>query len=315
VELQGELLCESASHARDYMGLVMEHVEGGLERMVADWVATQQKHGAPAVVLAPGTVLSFAVPWAGPGCALHLRVTAVSFSGSSAAQGAVAVRGPSDLSHLALACGTSIVLTEVKPRRSSWPSMDLEASRAWDAHNGPRLPAWAVAAAEETMEALLSSLGVARAFPLAELASHQRLGACLSGRQHSGKTTVVRHLAWKLQRVSPPVWTTVAPCLAMMGAEDANVEDALRDVFLEAIARSPSVLIFDDLDAIISAHDDEAQAQGHEHASARLAAVFLQLAREAQSSCFGNMQVSRSWPPSGTHVTCRQTYTTPTHCP
>lgn len=43
VELQGELLCESASHARDYMGLVMEHVEGGLERMVADWVATQQK--------------------------------------------------------------------------------------------------------------------------------------------------------------------------------------------------------------------------------------------------------------------------------
>lgn len=38
---------------------------------------------------------------------------------------------------------------------------------------------------------------------------------------------------------------------------------------------------------------DEAQAQGHEHASARLAAVFLQLAREAQSSCFGNMQVSR----------------------
>ena len=78
--------------------------------------------------------------------------------------------------------------------------MDLEASRAWDAHNGPRLPAWAVAAAEETMEALLSSLGVARAFPLAELASHQRLGACLSGRQHSGKTTVVRHLAWKLQR-------------------------------------------------------------------------------------------------------------------
>lgn len=32
----------------------------------------------------------------------------------------------------------------------------------------------------------------------------------------------------------------MAPCLAMMGAEDANVEDALRDVFLEAIARSPS---------------------------------------------------------------------------
>lgn len=77
------------------------------------------RHGAPAVVLAPGTVLSFAVPWAGPGCALHLRVTAVSFSGSSAAQGAVAVRGPSDLSHLALACGTSIVLTEVKVRRQA----------------------------------------------------------------------------------------------------------------------------------------------------------------------------------------------------
>ncbi|GFO42230.1 peroxisome biogenesis factor 1 [Plakobranchus ocellatus] len=109
--------------------------------------------------------------------------------------------------------------------------------------------------AKEAMQHLLASVG---ARPLSRHTFRVRAGIShglllITGPRGSGKTSIVKSLCRKLSHLPVLAYIMLVDCKTLRGKTVSNIQKTMEAVFDEAAWREPSVIVFDNLDAIVPA--------------------------------------------------------------
>ncbi|GFS20283.1 peroxisome biogenesis factor 1 [Elysia marginata] len=109
--------------------------------------------------------------------------------------------------------------------------------------------------AKQAMQHLLASTG---SRPLSRSTFSVRAGIShglllITGPRGSGKTSLVKGLCRKLSHLPVLAYILLVDCKTLRGKTVSNIQKAMEAVFDEAAWREPSVIVFDNLDAIVPA--------------------------------------------------------------
>ncbi|RLN92258.1 hypothetical protein BBJ28_00020216, partial [Nothophytophthora sp. Chile5] len=100
--------------------------------------------------------------------------------------------------------------------------------------------------------------------------------ALVHGERGSGKSTLLRSLVQALETSSTCLaYTTIVECRNLRGLKMESVKSRLSDLFEDAVAHAPAVIVLDNLDALVPEEDESAGAANEQ--SRRIAELLVVL--------------------------------------